>query len=138
MNAALHLENKAFQHLHITDIDGVKTKKSGMAVLNKHIDFVNEYGKKILTFVDDLGGFDHKDVHKSDVLSFFVHPIIEAFGDYIIMEQGEEALAESCQLLDLNYTYTAPSQDDSDDEINDYMELDYIENEMVSLPDNHE
>ena len=109
-----------------------------MAVLNKHIDFVNEYGKKILIFVDDLGGFDHKDVYKSDVLYFFVHPIPEAFGCDIVMEQVEEALVKRCSVLDLHYTYTAPSQDDSDDEINDYMELDYIENEMVSLPDNHE
>ena len=138
LNAALHLENRAFQHLHITDIDGIKTKKSGMAVINKHIDFVNDYGKNILTFVDDLGGFDHKDVYKSDVLSFFVHPIPEAFGRDIAMEQVEEALVKRCSVLDLHYTYTAPSQDDSDDEINDYMEFDDIENEMVSLPDNHE
>ena len=97
-----------------------------MAVLNKHIDFVNEYGKKILTFVDDLGGFDHKDVHKSDVLSFFVHPIPEAFGDDIVMEQVEEALVKRCSVLDLHYTYTAPSQDDSDYEINDYTDIYHI------------
>ena len=131
-------QNKAFQHWHITDIDGIKTKKFGIAVINKHIDFVNEYGKKIINFVDYLGGFDHKDVHKSDVLSFFFQPIPEAFGDDIVMEQVEEALVKSCLVLDLYYKYTSPSQDDSDDEINEYMELDDIENEMVSLPDNHE
>ena len=109
-----------------------------MAVINKHIDFVNKYDKKILTFVDDLGGFDHKDVHKSDVLSFLVHPIHEAFGDDIVMEEVEEDLVKSCSVLELHYTYTAPSQDNSDDEINEYMELDDKENEMVSLPDNHE
>ena len=74
----------------------------------------------------------------SDLLSFFVQPIPEAFGDDIVMEQVEEDLVKSCSVLDLHYTYTAPSQDDSDDEINDYMEFDDIENEMVSLPDNHE
>ena len=94
-----------------------------MAVLNKHIDFVNEYGKKILTFVDDLGGFDHKDVYKSDVLSFFVHPIPEAFGRDIVMEQVEEDLVKRCLVLELHYTYTAPSQDDSDDKIDDFHEF---------------
>ena len=97
-----------------------------MAAINKHIGFVNEYGKKILTFVDDLGGFDHKDMHKSDVLSFFVHHTPEAFGDDIVMEKVEEALVRICSVLDLHYTYTAPSQDDSDDEIIEYMELEDI------------
>ena len=96
LNAALHLENKAFQHLHITDINGIKTKKSGIVVLNKHIDFLNCYGKKILIFVDDLGGFDHKDVYNSDILSFLVHPIPEAFGRDIVMEQVEEDLVKRC------------------------------------------
>ena len=47
LNATLHLANKEFQHLHITDINGIKTKKSSMAVINKHIDFVNEYGRSL-------------------------------------------------------------------------------------------
>ena len=41
-------------------------------MLNKnHIDFVNEYGRKILEFVKDMEGFDYKSVHKSDVYFFF-------------------------------------------------------------------
>ena len=57
-------------HLHIADVNAIKTKKEGPMLMKNHIDFVNEYGRNILEFVKDMGGFDYKSVHKSDVFSF--------------------------------------------------------------------
>ena len=96
---------------------------------------MNEYGKKILEFVKNLGGFDDKAVSRSDVLSFFVRPVARAFGDDIVMEPVEEILVKSCSVLDPHYTYTAPKQNDSDDE---YIHGNDLENESVSDPFDNE
>ena len=72
-------------------------------LIKNHIDFVNEYGKKILEFVKDMGGFDYNSVHKSDVYSFFVRPVERAFGVEVVMGPVEEALVRSCTTVDPHY-----------------------------------
>ncbi len=57
-----------------------------------------------MRFVADMGGFTHKDVHKLDIFSFFVRPIPRAFGDETITEPMEEALVNSCSVLNAHYT----------------------------------
>ena len=56
----------------------------------------------------------------------------EEFGDDIVMESAAENCVKSWLVLDPHYTYTSPSQDDRDDEIDEYMNVGDIENETVS------
>ena len=103
--ATLQVAKETFVHLIIDNVNAIKTKKEGSMLIKNRIDFVNEYGKKILEFVKDMGGFDYKSVHKSDVLSFFVRPVERAFGDEVVMEPVEEALVRSCTAVDPHYIY---------------------------------
>ena len=131
----LEMATEVFVHFQIINVNKIKTKKVGLNLIKKEIDFVNEYGKKILEFVKNMGGFDDKAVSRSDVLSFFVRPVARAFGDDIVMEPVEEILVKSCSVLDPHYTYTAPKQNDSDDE---YIHGNDLENESVSDPFDNE
>ena len=86
-----------------------------------------------------LGGFDHKDVHKMDIFLFYIRPVARAFGDETVMEPVEEALVKSCSVLNPHYTVTAAkTQDDSDDEIDEYMDWDDDEEEVEADPDENE
>ena len=76
-------------------------------VIKKELKFAVDYSNKLLGFVKDMGGFDHKDVLDVDAQSFFVRPIPRACGDEIVMEPVEEALVNSCSMLGQHYTYTA-------------------------------
>ena len=131
----LEMANEVFVHLHIANDNGIKTKKVGLNLIKNDIDFVDEYGKKILEFLKNMGGFHDKAVHRSDVLSFFVHPVARAFGDDIVIEPVEEALVKSCSVLDPYYTCTAAKQNGSDDE---YTHGNDLENESVSDPFDNE
>ena len=83
-----------------------------------------------------LGGFDHKDVHKMDIFSFFVRHVARAFGDETFIEPVEEALVKSCSFLNPHYTVTAAkAHDDSDDK---YMDGDDDEEEVEVHPDENE
>jgi hypothetical protein len=39
----------------------------------------NDFCGKIMRLVADMGGFEQKDVHKMDIVSFFVQPIPRVF-----------------------------------------------------------
>ena len=107
-------------------------------LIKNHIDFVNEYGKNILEFVKDMGGFDYKSVHKSDVLSFFVRPVERAFGDEVVMEPVEEALVRSCTAVDPHYIYATDGQNKNEDEIDGVcIDGNDSDNEFVSDPNNN-
>jgi hypothetical protein len=67
---------------------------------------------KIMKFVADMGGNKHKNVHMMDIFSFFVWPIPCAFGDETIMEPMEEALVNSCLVLNDHYTITTTKTQD--------------------------
>ena len=107
-------------------------------LIKNHIDFVNEYGKKILEFVKDMGGFDCKSVHKSDVLSFFVCPVERAFGDEVVIEPVEEALVRSCTAVDPHYIYATDGQNKNEDEIDGVcIDGNDSDNEFVSDPNDN-
>ena len=46
MDETLHVVRETFVHLHIANVNAIMTKKEGSMLTKKHIDFVNEYGKK--------------------------------------------------------------------------------------------
>jgi len=48
--------------------------------------------------VEDLGGFDHRGVHKQDIFSAFMQVSPNALGDEIVMEPVEEAIVNRCSL----------------------------------------
>ena len=126
MNDALDLACEVFPRLIIGDKNGLKlkTKKAKKAVIDNHIDFINEYGQMIRGWVGDLGGFEDKGVHKMDVYSLFVNPVDGAFEKTaeMVMAPVEEALVMSCTEVDPHYTYSAPTQNDSGEEIGDYID----------------
>jgi hypothetical protein len=117
MKETLQVAKETFVHLIIDDVNAIKTKKEGSMLIKNHIDFVNESGRKILQFVKDMGGFDYKSVHKSDVFSFFVRPVERAFGDEVVMEPVEEALVRTCTAVDPHYIYVTDGRNKNEDEI---------------------
>ena len=48
MKETLQVASEIFVHLHIANVNAIKTKKEGSILIKNHIDFVNEYSKKIL------------------------------------------------------------------------------------------
>ena len=50
------MANEVFVHLHIANVNSIKTKKVGFNLIKNHINFVNEYGKKIPKFINSLMG----------------------------------------------------------------------------------
>lgn len=138
MTEQLSIASEVFVHWPKSPFfDKHKTKKAQMALIGKQVDAANYFCNNIMRNVADIGGFVYKRVHKMDIFSFFVRPVARAFGDETVMEPVEEALVRSCSVLNPHYTVTATkTQDDSDDEMDEYMDGDDDDEEEVEADPN--
>ena len=118
MPGKLVVASETFVDWHHTQVslDALKSKSARLNLVKKHLESAKHWGNRILGFVDDLGGFDQKGIHKEDDFSAFMRVSPSAFGDEVVMEPVEEVLVNNCKIVDPHYTYTAGNEFDSDDE----------------------
>lgn len=126
INACLKVASEAFVHWPYSDeahMAKAKTQKARKTLISAHIDSVKAQTAKIMWFVQDMGGFVDKAVHKSDIESYFVRPIPRIFGDEVVMEPVEAELINSCKVVDSHYQYTKKNRDQVEIDDDDTDEL---------------
>ena len=92
------------------------------ALISTHVNWCNAFAKQMIGYVKNMGGFKDKAILEADVKSFFVRSVPRAFGNKIIMIPEEEALVNSCSVVDRHYTFTAKKEECSD-EIDEYFDV---------------
>ena len=103
---------------HVDNVFGWSSYNQAKVPINSYIGAAKELSKKIFGYVEDVGGFDDKRVCEHDVLFLFVR-LDECADEQDEIEQVEEAVANSCAIVNPHYTYTANIDSYSDEEDSD-------------------